>query len=432
MSNVAICEPISSIEHRKGVATRPMRPSKPLRASILFLLGVLLHPDLGAQDFGFQPPELLNSNGLSDVAEDSNVSVATDRFGNWVAVWHTGGDLGGTIGFDGDILVSRSADNGSTWTAAAPLHTDATTDTVRDGWPTVATDRNGVWVAAWWSFDDPTTVGSVLASRSLDDGATWSTPALITTHNVPNAGFASLPQVAADAAGNFLVLWSSTSDLGGAIGDDLDILYSRSADGASWSPPAALAPNAATDVRTDSYPRISTDRNGTWLATWDSGNGFGDEFGNDLDVFFSRSTDGGTSWSLPAPLNSNANADSGQDQYPVTTTDGNGNWIAVWSSWDTFGDTIGNDFDILYTRSSDNAASWSPVAPLNTNAAIDSRSDNLVAIATDEVGHWLAVWASSEPLDPSIGGDDDILAARSQDNGATWSPPVPPRPECRL
>ncbi|MCH7721501.1 MAG: exo-alpha-sialidase, partial [Planctomycetes bacterium] len=74
----------------------------------------------------------------------------------------------------------------------------------------------------------------------------------------------------------------------------------------------------------------------------------------------------------PAPLNTNAASDSGGDMQPQLTTDGQGNWVAVWDSYDDLGGTIGTDFDILVSRSTDNAATWTDPAPLNTNAASDS------------------------------------------------------------
>ncbi|MFH0793093.1 MAG: hypothetical protein V2A74_03575, partial [bacterium] len=65
---------------------------------------------------------------------------------------------------------------------------------------------------------------------------------------------------------------------------------------------------------------------------------------------------GGSAWAAfgfgpPAALNSNAATDSSYDQSPQVTTDGAGNWVAVWSSDNSLGGTIGPDFDILVARS---------------------------------------------------------------------------------
>ena len=54
------------------------------------------------------------------------------------------------------------------------------------------------------------------------------------------------------------------------------------------------------------------------------------------------------------------------------TTDGLGTWVAVWQSGDSLGGTIGwRDWDILVARSTDDGATWTAPVPLNTNAASD-------------------------------------------------------------
>jgi hypothetical protein len=58
----------------------------------------------------------------------------------------------------------------------------------------------------------------------------------------------------------------------------------------------------------------------------------------------------GDPWSAPAALNTNAGTDSEDDLFPQVTTDGAGNWVAVWESDDTLGGTIGTDLDILVAR----------------------------------------------------------------------------------
>ena len=77
----------------------------------------------------------------------------------------------------------------------------------------------------------------------------------------------------------------------------------------------------------------------------------------------------------PAALNTNAGSDSGGDFDPQLTTDGSGNWVAVWDSNDTLGGTIELDVDILTAHSTDNGAMWTAQKALNSNAAVDSGDD---------------------------------------------------------
>jgi hypothetical protein len=125
-----------------------------------------------------------------------------------------------------------------------------------------------------------------------------------------------------------------------------------------------------------------------------------------------RSTDDGASWTAPATLNSNATSDSGDDVEPQVTTDGAGNWVAAWFSHDSLGDTIDADWDILVARSTDDGASWTAPAALNSNATSDLGEDFRPQIAADGAGGWLAVWESDDSLGGTIGVDYDILVAR--------------------
>jgi Neuraminidase (sialidase) len=196
-----------------------------------------------------------------------------------------------------------------------------------------------------------------------------------------------------------------------------DILVARSTDnGATWTPPVPLDNKAAVDSRSDDVPQITTDGNGIWIAVWSS---FGFS-GSDFDILVSHSTDNGATWTASVALNTNAGSDTGNDEYPQIATDGQGHWAAVWQSDENLGGSIGTDNDIFVARSTDNGATWTPPAPLNNNAANDGNaSDEDTHIATDGQGTWLAVWVAFK----FSGNDDDILFARSLDNGATWTAP---------
>jgi Neuraminidase (sialidase) len=137
------------------------------------------------------PVAALNSNAASDSADDWSPWVATDGAGNWVAVWHSQEDLGGTLGTDWDLLVSRSNDDGANWSDPEYLHDFFKSDGIGfdggaiehfRGW--VATDGDGTWVATWMSADQLGIPGmgsdqDILMCRSTDNGATWTSPALL-------------------------------------------------------------------------------------------------------------------------------------------------------------------------------------------------------------------------------------------------------------
>ncbi len=376
--------------------------------------------------YAWDGPDALNTNAATDSGSDSYPQVTTDGSGNWVAVWWSDDDLGATIGTDYDILVACSNDNGSTWTEPAALNSNAATDSGWDLDPQVTTDGSGNWVAVWWSSDSlGGTIGTfdydILVARSNDNGSTWTTPAALNGNATTDSGSDLRPQVTTNGSGNWVAVWYSSDSLGGTIGTDEDILVARSTDnGGTWTAPAALNSNAATDSGDDDYPQVTTDGSGNWVAVWRSDDDLGATIGTDEDILVARSTDNGGTWTAPAALNSNAATDDliGFDWYPQVTTDGSGNWVAVWQSFDT---NSGAEFDIMVARSANNGATWSASAALNTSAAFDWGADEHPQVTTDGSGNWVAVWDSTDPLWWGIGTDYDILVARSTDNGVTWS-----------
>jgi Neuraminidase (sialidase) len=210
-----------------------------------------------------------------------------------------------------------------------------------------------------------------------------------------------------------VAVWRSTEDLDGLLDTDGDVLVARSVDnGANWSAPEALNTNAASDSGFDEGPRVITDGAGHWVAVWTSDDDLGGTVDNDDDLFVSRSTDNGVTWSAPAPLNANAAWDHAMDSYHLTNTDGAGYWVTVWACQDVLGGRFGTDLDILVARSTDNGATWSFPAALNTNAFRDSSLDEAPWIAVDGAGHWMVVWHSENDLGGTIATDRDILMAR--------------------
>jgi Neuraminidase (sialidase) len=219
-------------------------------------------------------------------------------------------------------------------------------------------------------------------------------------------------QVTTDGGGNWVAVWESEDSLGGTTGTDHDILVARSTDnGATWTAPAPLNTNAATDSGHDYGPQVTTDGGGNWVAVWWSDENLGVTIGTDEDILVARSTDNGATWTAPAALNTNAATDSGDEYWPQVTTDSAGNWVAVWYSEDSLGGTIGTNWDILVARSTDNGATWTAPAALNTDAATDSRDDYGPQVTTDGGGNWVVVWYSAAPAGYYSVTDRDILYA---------------------
>ena len=158
--------------------------------------------------------------------------------------------------------------------------------------------------------------------------------------------------------------------------------------------PALLNSNATTDSGADRSSQVATDGQGHWVAVWQSEEDLGGVAGTDADIFVARSANNGASWTAPATLNSNASTDSGDDFDPAIATDSMGNWVVAWRSDENLGGVAGTDDDLFVARSTDDGATWTPPAFLNSEAATGSENDGSPGLTTGGLGQWVDVWGA--------------------------------------
>jgi subtilisin-like proprotein convertase family protein len=362
----------------------------------------------------------LNGNAASDTGDDSSVAIATDSAGNWIATWHSEDSLGATVGDDKDIFVARSTDNGLTWSHAVPLNSNASDDFGDDYHSEITADSAGHWIVTWYSYDTlDGTIGEdsdILFSTWTDtghnweDGSNWTDPQPLNANAASDVGNDLSPAIATDGVSSWVATWSSHDSLDDTIGDDRDILYSLSTNhGQDWSDPAPLNSNAYTDSGSDQLRQLVRDSAGRWIAVWNSGDSLDGTVGEDGDILFASSTDEGQTWSDPMPVNTNAATDSGSDSHPKLATDSAGNWMVVWHSKESLDGAIGEDFDILFSLSTNAGQTWTDPAPVGEN---DGYYDLCPSVATDSAGNWIVAWESTETLGDTVGSDGDIFFSR--------------------
>lgn len=374
----------------------------------------------------WSPPTGLHSTNYVNDGEDFVAHVATDREGAWTVAWESGSSLNGTVDSDQDILFARSTNNGTHWTLPAALHANAATDTELDGFPWLGTDANGNWVAVWISETDLNGVlgndSDVLMACSSDGGVTWTGPLALADNAATDTVGDFNPQVVSDRGGRWLTLWNSPENLGGTAGVDQDILLSAAVSPLFWTTPEMLNSNSGGDAGHDLNPILASDQAGNVIAVWASNEDLNALAGTDYDILYSRSTDNAVLWTPPAVLHAYANGDNQTDSNPHLAYDGSNTWIVVWDSTFNLSNTIGTDQDILFVRSVDNGVSWSLPAPVNTPTN-DMAADFVPSVDGDGHGNWVAVWNSSGSA--TYGADFDVLSAHSTDNGVSWSPVIP-------
>src|ERR671929_2091905 len=296
--------------------------------------------------------------------------------------WSNGGAHG--------LVAATSHDGGSTWTESWAHFSNCSGGTAAKGgdyarasdpWVTFAPNGDAYQISLSASAD--LTVSAVLVSKSVDGGDTWSEPTTL-ARNVSGftegPGFNDKESITADPtnANNVYAVWDRSrfpSDNAGLTGQA----------------------NAAS-VRGD--------------------------------IMFSRTTDGGQTWSAPRDI-------LGLNQNEFTI----GNQIAVLPDGtlvDIFEDLNGsgaqpspNQYHQSVIRSTDKGVTWSRPIDISTDGSIVVRDPDTGAfvrsgaglpdIAVAPNGTLYAVWS-----DGRFSGfnHDDVALSRSTDGGLHWSTPI--------
>ena len=114
--------------------------------------------------------------------------------------------------------------------------------------------------------------------------------------------------------------------------------------------------------------------------------------------------------------------------------------MVVWEKTATpsFYKAVKDDNDIFFSRSRDPAVAWTEPALLNNSGVRDRAGDGAIRLGFSGNGDWVAVWDSQDSLDDTVGGEPDIMVARSHDDcsvaplGTCVSPAEPGRGRIKL
>jgi len=253
--------------------------------------------------------------------------------------------------------------------------------------PVIALDSRGNIDVAWIG-------SSIFFARSTDHGVSFSNPREV----APLMTTAGNLQMGLDARNNINLSWSTPSG----------IFFVRSTDdGESFGTPTKINTTNFIDAL-----QMVVERKGAIDLTWLLGNG------STLDAFFSRSTDGGTTFSTPIDaLNAEPNSFSSGNLQSLIGPKGQ---IYVFvTKTEEHGES--HDCTVLFSRSIDHGNTFSSPEDLSSassgrcstsQATVDSRGNIDVAL----------FYASFSLVDPAP--QDTLLFRRSTDNGESFSAPV--------
>ena len=266
--------------------------------------------------------------------------------------------------------------------------------------PSIAFGADGQVYAAYARFNGATGARDVVVRSDQDgwaaDGIPVFTATRVANDNPGSADeslFSNVP-MAVDGNGSLYVGWI---DARGVATTGLDIRVARSDDnGNSFVPSARVSDFGAVNFET--YPAMAVGPSGTLYMVWQ------DDRLAIPDIFFSKSSDQGQTWSPNVRIN-NVSGTNNQ-VWPRIAVDDQERIFVVWT------DTPFANNRVLFDRSADFGATWGTDVEIGNAAGSNFQPD--VGVGERDVVH--VAWESDRA------NDAGLYYTRSLDGGATWLP----------
>jgi len=251
--------------------------------------------------------------------EDIYYRMSTNGGANWAAVkrltWSSGSSFRPSIAVDSsdnlhlawqdeapgniEIYYKKSTNGGSSWTTKRLTWNSGSS--VR---PEIAVDSSDNIHLVW--RDDTSGNREIYYKKSTNVGATWG----LTKRLTWNTGLSIVPVIATDSSNNIYVVWYDSSP------GNWELYNKKSTNGGgTWLGTRRLTWNSGSSLR----PAVAVDSNGNIHLVWE------EESTGNLEIFFKRSTNGGSSWTT-----TRLSYNSGSSQYPALATDSSDNIHVVW------------------------------------------------------------------------------------------------------
>jgi hypothetical protein len=311
--------------------------------------------------------------------------VASDASGNFVVVWISEQDP--AVGVFGQRYASSGVSLG-------PEFRVNTYTTGPQGLQAVASDPAGNFIVGWTSgFTQDGDSFGVFGQRFASSGAPLGPEFRVNTYTTGSQGYVS---IAADATGNFIVVWESGGQDGSAYGA-FGQRYASSG--------VPLGPEFRVNTYTTGPqygPRVASDAAGNFVVVWSS-----NQDGSADGVFGQRFSSSGAP--IGPEFRVNTYTTSGQHR-PSIAADTVGNFVVVWESQGQDGSAVGV-FGQRY------ASGGAPVGPEFRVNTFTTNYQSLPAVSTDGSGDFVVAWESYQD-----GSNNGVFGQRYAASGAALGP----------
>jgi len=270
-----------------------------------------------------------------------------------------------------DIYYRKSTNGGTSWTIKRLTWASG------DSWrPSIALDSNNHIHVVW--TDDTPGNDEIYYKKSTNGGTSWRTQRL--TWNSSDSDY---PDIVTDSNNYIYILWYDDPS------GNHEIYFKKSTNGGTTWTTKRLTWTSGWS----GGPKIAVDSNNHINMVWQ------DNTPGNVEIFFKRSTNGGTSWRTQR-----ATRNSGHSYYPDLAVGPNNHIHFVWYDW-----TPGNS-EIFYRTSTNRGTSWTTrrltwLPDTSYNPAITTDSNNYIHVA----------WNEESP------GNREIFYKRSTDGGSSWT-----------
>ncbi len=277
---------------------------------------------------------------------------------------------------DWDIYFTRSTNFGLDW-EPNKLVTNPNTSSGHQQYPKMVlgpTSEPNLYLV--WQ-DARTDDGDIYFSYSTDYGDTWQNEIQINTNSLQNT-IQGYPDIVCDAKGRLYVVWSDLIKDGSET--QWDIKFSKSVNnGMTWSTPIRVNDPISVAGRTNqSRSEVAVDSNGRIYVVWE------DDRDDEMQIYFSKSTDSGKSFSSDVQISSVRFGAEAQN--PNIKVDGTDNVLVVYQE-----DYL-SKYNVYFTISMDLGNSFTKAVRVNDESdkcSADAKPD----VEVDEKGNIFVTWA---------------------------------------